>query len=418
MVARINTSKNVLNALNYNEQKVRQGKAVCILANNFLKGTDQLHFYEKLRHFQKFNTLNERTKTNTLHLSLNFDPSEKLSDEKLKEIAKTYMDRIGFGKQPYLVYRHEDAGHPHIHIVSTNIQADGSRISMHNLGRNQSEKARKEIEIEFGLVEADDKKRHDFNTLHPVNAKKIAYGKSETRQAIANVLNAVITHYKFTSLTELNAILKLYNVTAERGQEHSRMYNHSGLIYHALDDNGNKTGKGIKASSFFLKPTLSLLEKKFVENETLRRIHKKRTSTTIDWAVLKKPKNIHQLSAALEKEGITLVVRTNKEGQIYGLTYVDHTTQSVFNGSDLGKQYSAVGIQERLGQDATTTENKSLRTKQQIDQPYDKKREVSWKQPTEGTLLEVLLSPTHENNYTPFDLVPRKKKKKKKRISI
>jgi len=60
-----------------------------------------------------------------------------------------YMEKIGFCEQPYLIYRHYDAGHPHIHIVSINIRRDGSRISLHNIGRNQSEKARKEIENEF-----------------------------------------------------------------------------------------------------------------------------------------------------------------------------------------------------------------------------------------------------------------------------
>ena len=40
------------------------------------------------------------------------------------------MQGIGFGNQPYLVYQHHDAGHPHIHMVTANIQADGQRIKM------------------------------------------------------------------------------------------------------------------------------------------------------------------------------------------------------------------------------------------------------------------------------------------------
>ena len=56
------------------------------------------------------------------------------------------MEKIGFGEQPYLTYQHFDAGHPHIHIVSVKVRADGSRIDTQNIGRNQSEKARKEIE--------------------------------------------------------------------------------------------------------------------------------------------------------------------------------------------------------------------------------------------------------------------------------
>ena len=129
------------------------------------------------------------------------------------------MKRIGFGNQPYLVYLHYDTGHPHIHIVSTNIQRDGSRISMHNMGRNQSEIARKEIEIEFGLVKAESKKLQDALKIQPLNARKLNPGKRSTKAAIANVLGIVVPQYKYASLAEFNAILKLYNITADRCSE-------------------------------------------------------------------------------------------------------------------------------------------------------------------------------------------------------
>jgi hypothetical protein len=162
MVARINTVKSISKALNYNEQKVANGKAECITASGFIKDINTLNFYDKLRHFERLISLNERATINTLHVSLNFDSSDKINTEKLQAIAREYMERIGFGNQPYVVYRHDDASHPHIHIVTTNIQSDGSRISLHNIGKNQSEKARKEIEIEFGLIKAESSKQTNW----------------------------------------------------------------------------------------------------------------------------------------------------------------------------------------------------------------------------------------------------------------
>ncbi len=169
----------------------------------------KLNFYEKLCHFERVISLNERISINTLHVSLNFDLSENLETKKLQAIASTYMERIGFHNQPYLIYRHDDAGHPHIHIVSTNIQKDGSNISLHNLGKNESEEARKEIEIEFGLIKAGSSKQKNNMILHPVIVQRIIYGKAETKRAISNVLTKVISQYKFTSLSSLNAALKL-----------------------------------------------------------------------------------------------------------------------------------------------------------------------------------------------------------------
>src|ERR1700733_6672349 len=155
MVARINTGKSILKTLNYNEQKIQQGKAEIIAESGFIKDFDKLNFYDKIRQFEKFTSLNQRTITNTLHVSLNFDRPEKLTNEKMVEIAATYMEKIGFGSQPYLVYRHHDSAHPHMHIVSILIQKDGTRIATHNIGRNQSHKAQKEIQVNFNLVKSE-----------------------------------------------------------------------------------------------------------------------------------------------------------------------------------------------------------------------------------------------------------------------
>src|SRR5204863_1765052 len=174
MVAKITVPSSIRKALNYNEQKAKEGKAECIYAHKFLKEAKNLNFYEKLGRFQSLITLNKRASTNSIHISLNFGLEEKLRQEKLVEIARAYMEKIGFGQQPYLVYQHRDAGHPHIHIVSTNIQPDGRRISLHNIGRNQSSTARKEIETNFGLQKAENEEKSKSEEIKPVNAKKLA----------------------------------------------------------------------------------------------------------------------------------------------------------------------------------------------------------------------------------------------------
>lgn len=152
MVAKINIPKDLMKALNYSEKKVQKGQAECIAAGHYLRTVHQMTLEQKLRGFEMRNMVNDRAVTKTLHISLNFDPSEKLSKEKLSRIASAYLQKIGFGAQPYLVYEHRDAGHPHVHIVTTTIRDDGSRIPTHNIGRSLSEKARKEIEESFGLI--------------------------------------------------------------------------------------------------------------------------------------------------------------------------------------------------------------------------------------------------------------------------
>ncbi|MEI9943944.1 MAG: relaxase/mobilization nuclease domain-containing protein [Chitinophagaceae bacterium] len=420
MVARINSGKSISKALNYNEKKVQQGEAEFLAAQNFLKDANALNFYQKLAMFEKLNSLNEKVVTNTLHVSLNFDPSEKLENEKLIEIATMYMKGIGFGDQPYLIYRHFDTNHPHIHIVSTNIRWDGSRISLHNLGRNQSETTRKAIEKEFGLVKAESKKQVEAAQLKPVSAQRINPGKRATKAAIQNILRVVIYDYKFTSLAELNAVLRLYNVTADRCGENSTTFRHNGLLYRVLNAQGEKIGTPIKASLFYMKPTLKNLEGRFTENEKLRQPHARRIRTTIDYLFLKyKPANIDSLKKLLEKEQISLVIRQNKENIIYGLTYVDHKTKCVFNGSDLGKSYSAKLILERCsspGMEAT----RSLADEKKVILRSEKTLASQQNQHTSLSFpnLSNDSNTTPPLDYVPYQLKRYKRKRKKKRLKL
>ncbi|MEO6550738.1 MAG: hypothetical protein ABIN94_22225 [Ferruginibacter sp.] len=99
MVAIIKTSSSLGNVLHYNENKLKQKAAELIHSMNFGKDTDQLGFTDKIRTLQKFTALNERTQRNAVHISLNFDLTEKLDNLRLQNIADAYMQRIGFGLQ-------------------------------------------------------------------------------------------------------------------------------------------------------------------------------------------------------------------------------------------------------------------------------------------------------------------------------
>jgi Relaxase/Mobilisation nuclease domain len=423
MVAVINTSTSIHRTLNYNEQKVKEGKAVCIHAANYPKDREQLSFYDKLNRLVNQAALNENVTRKSVHFSLNFDPKEKLPDETLKAIAETYMNKIGFGNQPYLVYRHTDAGHPHIHIVSIKVKEDGKRIDMQNMGRNQSTIARQAIEKEFGLVKADDRKLKQVYTIQPIEVQKLQYGKSDTKRAITNVLDKAVKEYKYTSLAELNAVLRQYNLVADKGKEGSRVHKNNGLQYKVLDEKGKSIGIPIKASSIYSKPTLKNLEKHFTENEQRRQPDKQKLKTAINWVLHKGPKTMVAFTEGLKKEKVHVVIRENDKGQIYGLTYIDYRTKSVFNGSDLGKAYSAAGIKDRLGaereeiwykQEAKELHLPGDRNNITQTQKHIKALENSTKTSNDDdtSLIEQLMQAEKLNNRAAFELLKKKRKRK------
>lgn len=422
MVAVINNSSSIRNVLHYNENKVKAEMAKLIHASGFAKDVDELNFNDKIRTFQKLTELNERTKVNSVHISLNFDPAESFKKERLGQIATAYMEKIGFSNQPFLVYQHHDAGHPHIHILTTNIKCDGTRIKLHNIGKIQSEKARKEIEKEFHLVEAESKKQKRAFELKPVNAQQVVYGrtgKSGTKRAITNVLDAILPSYKFTSLPELNAILEQYNIVADRGGKDSRIYKNNGLVYRVLNEKGEKVGVPIPASHIYNKPTLKFLLAKFALNEIARQSYKQRLRNTIDLVIAQKPGlSIENLISGLKKESIHVVLRQNDKGIIYGLTYIDHKTKCVFNGSDLGKPYSANQIQERC-----TSSNIYDKTNRQTVQPLPDSNKIRVSQPPMSDTREVRAKDLNDlfkldsEGQLAAELKQDPKKKKRKRIS-
>jgi hypothetical protein len=424
MVAKITIPKSIEAALNYNEKKVQKGTAQCLYAGNYLNDANKMNFHQKLDGFEMNNRLNKMATTKTLHVSLNFDPSEKLSENKLVEIASVYMDKIGFGEQPFLIYKHEDAGHPHIHIVSTTIKNDGSRINTHNIGRNQSEKARKEIEQAYGLVRAERQQQIIKPGIKAVDAEKAVYGISETKRSISNVVSAVFSQYKFSSLPEFNAALKQFNVVADRGKEEGRIYKNRGLIYRILDAQGNKVGVPIKASAIGCKPILDNLEKKFRINEPAKESLKQRTKNAIDDCLQTSPANMNSLVAALRQKQIYTVLRQNAEGRLYGITFVDNQNKVVFNGSDLGKGYSAAALQSRLGsgeKDVSATQEKksgdtsnSKRDKIQQKQ-FDKSNDLPVKN---ESLLETLMSAKEQFENVPNSLLQKKRKKKRRNHNL
>ncbi|WP_406845369.1 relaxase/mobilization nuclease domain-containing protein [Flavobacterium soyae] len=414
MVAVIKTSRSINSILNYNENKVKEGVAECINAVNYPLELEKLNFTHKLNRFLKLSSLNENAKRNSVHISLNFDPSENHSKEKLIEIADTYMEKIGFGKQPYLIYQHHDAGHPHLHLVTNNIQRDGKRIDLHLIGVKKSEPARKEIEELFGLVKAEGRKQKEDFSLKPISVGRVEYGKAESRKEINSVLNKVLFDYKYSSLPELNAVLNLYNVHADRGGEESRVFKNNGLLYKILDQNLKPIGVPIKASEFYSRPTLKFLEGKFKSNEAQKESCKKYVKNAIKLAFFREDIiSPEKLSKILEKEHIQMILRKSGEGQLYGVTYVDHNTRSVFNGSSLGKEFSAKGIQESCAMNILELERKYQKSNSTASENF---QDLELKNYVKENLADILLRGEKVNDFVSKEFNKKKKRKLRKGI--
>ncbi|RZM30170.1 MAG: relaxase [Pedobacter sp.] len=344
MVAKIVEGRSIRGILHYNEQKVDRGEAKVLMASGFATEIERLNFQQRHYRFETLHQLSPRIKCNAMHITLNFHPDDQLDTEKMQLVTSAYLEKIGFGEQPYIAYQHLDAAHPHIHIATTRIQRNGKPIFTNKIGWRLSEPARKELEEKFGLVKAQGRKLKNEARL-----KVAAYGMAPTKKQLGNTTGAVMRDYAYTSFSEYKAVLAQFNVHVDRGFEDSVMFENKGLVYSILGSDGYPVGVPFKASAFYNGATMKNLEKRFERNADKRKAFKQSLKQRIDGVVDRySAVSKETLIKELASEQVALVLRRNETGLIYGLTFVDHRHRTVFNGSDLGKAYSAKAVTERF----------------------------------------------------------------------
>ncbi|GEO05509.1 hypothetical protein AAE02nite_31730 [Adhaeribacter aerolatus] len=350
MVARIIRGKDIIGLLNYNEKE----KSSILYAQliNDIKAPADITLKDKIQAFQAYINLNPKISKPTFHLSLNPDPSDKLNDNQLTEIGRQYMDRMNYGQQPFIIYKHEDIDRTHIHIVSVNIGLNGKAIPTSN-ERYRSEAVRKELEIEFGLVKASEKVKNSQNIFEPINVQSIEYGKTDTKSAISSVVRSATRDFKFTSLPEFKTLLNQYNVTVDEVKDKSDPDKTLGLLYSVINREGEKVSTRIKASSIDKKVGLTALLDKFSQDEKqIKDANLKSILSQKINGILKAYPYITQIDFKdrLKDQGIQVVYHQSKEKRLYGITFIDNGSKMVINGRSLGKEYSAHTLNQRFSE--------------------------------------------------------------------
>jgi hypothetical protein len=366
MVARINTVRSTAKPLAYNEEKVAKGKAECIHTGNFLQSKERLTYEEKLHRFQRLNELNSRSQVRMLHATLNFSPKERISNEELAGIADRYMKGLKIEDQPYLVYRHHDANHPHIHIVSSLIRPDGSRVNTHRMGVDLSKPTCKAIETEFHLLPSG----HRQNTQLPIpeSTQRLDPASSEpVSEAVNRVTATVMKHYHFTDLAEYNAILRTHNVTAETGAPGSKTHRYKGLYYVALDDHGNRVSPPIMASQLPCRPTQNKLNKRYIEGWMQREKLLVSVKARVDWTMDQEPPSLSSLVSRLQRDGVEIVRPPVNGRNPHDQIFVNHESRIAVTGKYLGPEYTTAAFDAAIASRQRPAKHKHQQEKQHQD---------------------------------------------------
>ena len=336
MIAKISAMENLGGALGYNFKKVQHNEASVLCVNELREGFDGTYRIDKvLRDMQALIPEKCRTKKIVFHCSLNPHPDEKLSDETLTQIAKEYMEALGYGNQSYIVFKHNDIAREHIHIVSLRVDSRGQKIN-DKFEKRRSKKITDALEKRFGLIPSSkvaDKAVEE--------TPKIDTTQRNIKKQVASALRIVLKHYRFCSLGELNAILSKYNLAVEEVKTEFRGKKYDGLVYVPTDEKGNKAGTPIHASDIGRGVGYTAVQNRMQKSKqtikplilTVRRkvLEVMRTS----------PDTKEKLQQKMEEQGLRVVIRKNDNGRIYGITFIDDEQGVALNGSRLGKGYAA-----------------------------------------------------------------------------
>ena len=336
MIAKISATENLGGALGYNFKKVEKEEASVLLAQGLYQNKEGTYtMAEVFADMQALIPEKCRTKKTVFHCSLNPHPDEKLSDETLTQIAKEYMEALGYGKQPYIVFKHSDIAREHIHIVSLRVDSKGRKIN-DKFEKRRSKQITDALERKFGLIPSS-----KVTDKAMKETPKIDTTQRNIKEQVASILRMVMEHYRFCSLGELNAILGKYNLAVEEVKTEFRGKKYDGLVYVPTDDQGDKVSTPIHASDIGRGVGYTAVQNKMLKSKQMV----KPLIPTVRRKVLEvmrtSPHTEERLRQRLEKQGLQVVIRKNDNGRIYGITFIDDEKGIALNGSRLGKGYAA-----------------------------------------------------------------------------
>ena len=344
MVAKITIGSGLFGAIKYNADKVNEGKGQLLDTNKiFNDGTGKVDIVQAMHDFERHMPLQMRTEKPVIHISLNPHPDDRLTDKELTEMAHEYMQRMGYGDQPYIIVKHEDIDRHHLHIVSVRVDEQGKRINS-DFTHKRSLAIVQDFERRYGLHQGNKREAKQQNPLHPVNPDT-----GDIKKQVGNTVKTMFRDYQFQTIGELRALLSLYNLTVDEVRGNAKGEDYNGLVYSVIDAKGEKVGNPFKSSLFGKSIGYEALQRKAASSK--KDIKEKNlsepTRKTLEYA-LRRTYDKDELVQMLKAKGIDCVFRYTDDGRLYGATFIDHRTHCVLYGSRMGKEFSANALERHF----------------------------------------------------------------------
>ena len=240
MIIKIHQACSTKNAMFYNERKVERHNATFYHSQNmpvlnpFLGDKNN-----RYRIFQEIEQRNTRVQKPGLHISVNPTVGDlvRLGDTGIRTEIDNLMKHLGYGNQPYLVYKHADLERLHFHIISTRIDCDTGKKISDSYEKEKTQRFIKDLEQKYQLTKDEPQEKLNYRFS----------GSSKNLKQNMESLFVQLNRMEFiTSKAMYDQALGLFQVEVRKAGR--------GHLVFVTDENGNPIRHPVKMSDFQEKP--------------------------------------------------------------------------------------------------------------------------------------------------------------------
>ncbi len=262
-------------------------------------------------------------------MSVNPGPGDGISEERIPEFVKDLMEGLGYGEQPWVVFRHEDTGRVHYHVVSTRIDSEGRKIRDY-YEKRACDRLVKGLQDKYGYVKGGGaKKTEGANVTIPV----FRYGEGDVVRMMEDCLRHSLT-YRFTTGRQFAEVLRCHGVLVREGLGKDDLKVH--LSFQGLGDDGRPCTASVSDVKMSL-DVMKAVDERIEECDGLDVRREKAGLLKKVSSALERCGDIPSLVRTLKPQGVDLVIYRDKDGIPRGSTLIDHTSACVFKGSELSR---------------------------------------------------------------------------------
>ncbi len=337
MIARVlSPSGSSGKVLDYNEKKVEEGNAEIVSARN-LPDSSIAAIYDTFEEMESNQAIAEQVRKKSFHLALSPGPMDGTTDEQAEECIHELMDRMGYGEQPYVIYKHHDIEREHFHVVSTRVNKKGKLIDSHHEAR-RVQQIMKELEPKYNFTIGSKVSAIEESNLPVVQTKEFTPGQQNVMYSL-KVLFEDALKYDFHSLYQFGCIMRSMNVKATLRKRKDGGHN---FILQGLDDKGKPATRLYSLEKHLEYPAVKEYTRRLAENNAMGflKIDRKVAIKEISDYCLENTKSSLEYCSALEEAGIRhIVLREQDTGEIKRVTLVEKNTYAMVDTAVRGELF-------------------------------------------------------------------------------